>query len=167
MNLLIFIICTIIVILEVYNIFILKRNIKNYTTYKLYSLKSSIKKSGIPIIKLKINNIYYNFLVDSGANVNIIDEYIYETELQSHCIDLNKSGGVFSNLSDLQINKIVTSSFIFHKGLYENIEFQVFDLSHTNVNGYGIPLHGILSGKFCETYRWIIDYDKLVLKIPK
>lgn len=167
MNILIFIVCSIIIILEVYNLFILKINIRNYKQYKTYSFKSSIKQTGIPIIKIKINNRYYNFLVDSGANINVIDKTIYERELHLHCKDLDKVGGVFSNLSDLQVNKIVTSNFIFHKGLYENIEFQVFDLSYTHVDGYGVTLHGIISGKFCEAYRWIIDYDNLILKIPK
>lgn len=150
-------------------IVILALCIVSYITYCKYKIKSiSFKTSydliGLPILILYIGTRKFNFLIDTGSNDSILDknstkdvEYI-DSHIQGHLAGMegNKRPVTFKNYTFYLEDKKF------------NYDFIVTDLSKTFNNikqEYGITLHGILGSRFFGKYKYIIDFNKYIIKM--
>lgn len=138
----------------------MNKNIKILLSYGL-------KKTGLPLIVVEINQHNLCFLLDTGSNKNLIDQRVYEF-FKEHFETVGNSSifGLDGNKSD---TPIVRLDFIFESNSYST-KFSVFELEKS----FGaiekesdIQIHGILGNEFFIENSWIIDFDKLTLYSSK
>lgn len=132
------------------------------TNQDIMSFQQSFDLTGLPIVTLQQGENKFNFLLDTGANNNIIDKRV----LKDIEYTLNKD--MKSNLSGLEGTKNVVDicniSFS-----YKDKEFPFFylindmevifnDIKQTT----GVTLHGILGSSFFNKYKYVIDFKELI-----
>lgn len=125
------------------------------------SISDSIQYVGLPII-VTSSKPHLNFLIDTGANQNVIFSFVYEG-LPDYftLLDFEKSmygieGNVVSNrqakaVIEFETTKAETTFSIL------NADEVVQRLQVEN----GFQLHGILGSQFLKANKWIIDFGKL------
>lgn len=112
-------------------------------------------------IDVKINNKTYNFLFDTGAEFNVIDEDIFK-ELQYKTISKGKaSGNSFSTqkVKSIEIPKISLSNvdFVNTSAIVLNLPFK---------KHYGcFEVNGIIGNNLMRKANWQIDYKNKVIRI--
>lgn len=129
--------------------------------------QDSFNKTGMPIIKIKINNESFNLLIDSGANCNILNLKSF------NLIDDN-------NYSKSNVSKFITASGESeNEGFKVNIDFkqkqrkfnedfeirdmsQAFDQIKLKDK---VQIDGILGAPFFNKYKWTLDFENLVIWI--
>lgn len=154
--------------------FILKKTYKSIKDeYKYYiNFKGDFKNSNIPIIKLKIRGKYKYFLLDSGANINILSKEMLPTIMkQSDNIKVvgDKSVvGIGSNCEDPAF--VISETISIGKDKYEE-NFTVLDNwenSRREISKLSnIQVIGILGAEFFKKSKWMIDFDKHVVWVKK
>ena len=137
--------------------------------YYYYSIKSSFHQTGLIFFNVLINEKTYTFLIDSGANVNLLDTCLYnELKKANKVIDTNNQTQVGFHENPTEIANNVELNFKLIDILYTNVSFLVTSCSAFNIKEtYNMDLHGILGGAFLKEQGWIINYEKLIVKIPK
>lgn len=132
------------------------------TTPDVMSFQQSFDLTGLPIVTLKQGDRKFNFILDTGANNNIIDKRIVET------LDYTPNKDIQSNLSGLEgIKNVVPICNITFS--YKDKEFPFFylindmeaifnDIKQTT----GVTLHGILGASFFDKYKYVIDFNELI-----
>lgn len=122
------------------------------------------KGAKFPLIKVKVNDRICSFLLDTGANVNIINEKVFDEINQDGTFKLDKSEGIITGKGMMESPGTTTLSFKYRTKKFEQ-EFDVIDMSEA-FNGIkedtGINIDGILGDGFFQEYQWVIDFEKLV-----
>ena len=123
----------------------------------------SYNSKGLPIIPMTINGEEKFFLLDSGANGNHLNKKYFDTlnvvgSSESHEIQ----GHSGSSKAQLFEGDICSNGYEF-----EDVQFYVMDISTFNEHDYGCDIVGILGSPFFNKYKWIIDFDELVVWINK
>lgn len=135
--------------------------------YYYYSMRNSFKKTGLILFKVDIENQLYNFLIDTGANVNLLSDTLFDKLSYSGTLTGDSTLVNFSE-NPSSINKNAIINFSITNKAYSNIEFVLGDCNAFNMQEtYGIDLHGVLGSIFLQENNWAIDYEKLLIKIPK
>ena len=174
-NLLILITLLIILFMEVFSYYKIHNSIKilpaiiqkEDSDYYYYSIKKSFTNTGLILFNAIIDGKKYNFLIDTGANVNLLDSKVYE-DVKHLCIPTTDQTEVRFQSNEAQIANSVVLDFVLIDMLYKNTEFCVSDCSSFNAKEvYDIDLHGILGSVFLKQHNWIVNYEKLFVKIPK
>lgn len=127
----------------------------------IISFKESIDLANLPIITFYIDKNKYNFLLDTGASISLINKKIIK--------DLpHTSNGASSVLFGMEGNPVtvecVNITLYYKDNMYIDT-FQVVDLeaAFTNVkNNYGVTLHGVVGSLFFQKYKYILDFNKLI-----
>lgn len=117
----------------------------------------------IPIIKLVFNDIKYNFLVDTGANINLINSSVFDT-ISEGKIEVKKNGFIQTASKQENTNKAIIDFKYINKHFTE--EFVLMDLDTTFASVLktdGIQLHGVLGSDFFFKHRWSVDFDNMVI----
>lgn len=125
------------------------------------SFKESIDLIDLPIITFYIGKNKYNFLLDTGASISIINKNIVKS-LQ--CENNGESSVVFGMEGNPVEVECVDINLYYKDRSYVDT-FQVVDLSvaFSNIkNNYGITLHGVVGSRFFQKYKYILDFDKLI-----
>ena len=158
---------------KVYNI--ISRPTDIGSDFIMFDFSKSMKKSGLPMIDFIVNGESQFFLVDSGANLNVIDTaYVNQnTELLSNHKKVNN---VIESINGSAVsNQVIDLSFIFQQDEknYTGFEdkFVVSDDITASFDAMGAdsgfrPI-GLLGSKFLEKYDWQIDYKNKCIWIPK
>lgn len=150
----IFAICT--VFLHIYKV------IQSDNMYKI-SFGHKFKKFKAPLIKLKIKDKFYYFLVDSGAELNVITQN-YSDILPTDSYTLKPTSVKVSSIHSTQIiNQALSLNLSFGYEHYNDTLFTIANISqYTKIvkNNIGIDVIGILGTPFFEKYKWSIDFDK-------
>jgi hypothetical protein len=142
---------------------------------KFISFKELFYKADLPIITVDICGKLFNFILDSGANVNYINKKdikelsLIKKDLFSSASYTNKG----SKYVGTEGNTIETDSC----DLTFNLEHEVFTEPFTIADmerGFSevtkesdLHLHGILGNKFFQKYKWSLDFDNLVIWTKK
>lgn len=140
--------------------------IEDYNSTLKFPIQSTLNAVGVPIIALYNNNRRFNFLIDSGANLSLIDSNIL-SELKYR--NLNTKGtmyGIGGNTIDVTYIKM--NLHIEDCVFKEN--FQVVDLTPTFIKiekENGVKIHGVLGNSFFEKYKGVINYEKYMFYITK
>jgi len=142
----------------------IEKRIRKTSKYNI-CFKDSIKNCGVPIIKLKINNKYESFLIDSGASGNYISEKYYnKLKIKPQIIGTVN----VSNTTSTAAFNTVKISLSINKMLFENEEFSIMPLDIFESETFSeYKIIGIISSPFFEKYKWTIDYDDLVIWTKK
>lgn len=126
-----------------------------------FSLIYGLEKVGLPIIVTsgRLKNIC--FLIDTGATINSIFNFVYE-----HFKDEFKLVGDHSRIMGIEGNykeyPIVEGTLTFDNTDY-TAEFSVVDMSDAVAQVQqetGLQLHGVLGTPFLVENKWILDFEQ-------
>lgn len=126
----------------------------------LIKFKIPMTLTGLPIVQVKSNGVDINFLLDTGANVSVIDTNILSKLKYIKEDSISEVFGIEGNKQSVE-----TVSIEFNKGTqsYKDI-FQVMDMSapfrFVEIES-GIKIHGILGNEFLSKYGYILDFKNL------
>lgn len=126
------------------------------------NIKETLEKVGYPLITIENNGYDAYFLIDTGANSNIINSRVIEDFSYSPIKGNVSMIGVEGNN---QKGRLVKFNFKF-KGKYNMADvFQVTDLKglDTIFNGTEFTVVGILGTPFLERFGCIVDFNDLVI----
>jgi len=136
---------------------------KNFT----FPLSYGLKKTGLPLIVVEINQQNLCFLLDTGSNKNLIDQRVYEFFKEQ--IETIGSSTILGLEGKKQDSTIIKLSFNFENHSYST-NFNIFD----STNAFGtiekesdIQIHGILGNEFFIENEWILDFEKLIVSSSK
>lgn len=128
-----------------------------------FPLSYGIKKTGLPLIAIEINQQNLCFLLDTGSNKNLIDQKVYEFfKEQVETIGSSTILGLEGNMLDTPVIKL---SFNFETQTFST-KFNVLDLTNSFdaiEKESDIQIHGILGNEFFIENEWIIDFEKLTV----
>lgn len=127
------------------------------------------EKSGLPIISVKILGKDRYFLLDTGANNNVlcaktIEKYDEFSKLKI-VGTLNYIG---ATMKESSTNYLVESNIKIGKDVFEKQIFQLADLEGTIEllkKETNEEIIGILGVNFFENAKWILDFDEKVVRI--
>lgn len=124
------------------------------------SFKESMDLASLPIVTFYQGDKKYNFLLDTGSTMNIIDatskiEYTVEDGEKGTVTGVN---GVPTEVTYAKVN-------LFYKQKEFTTMVQVTDMreAFAFVKGEtGVTLHGILGNNFFSEYGYILDYYNMI-----
>lgn len=120
------------------------------------SFKESLDLIELPVVTMSSNSKKLHFLLDTGANINIIQEYMLsELEIEDKKESENSVTGFGSTTEIDKCCKITLS----YNDLVFREEFEIMDIP--NLDSYkGIKIHGILGSNFFMKYKYILDFEQ-------
>lgn len=125
------------------------------------SFKEAMDLTDLPVITLYNNGKKFNFLLDTGATISVIDSNILDKFNHSK----TESTGVVWGMEGNKINvSYVRASLEYKDKTYEE-DFQVVDMSASfgEVKAEsGVTLSGILGNSFFKKYQYILDFNSLI-----
>ena len=138
-------------------------NIHSYRKQRkntLIKFKVPMTLTGLPIVQFNSNGIKLNFILDTGANISVIDTNILS---KLKYIKEESVSEVFGIEGDKQSVETVSIEFNKDTKSYKDI-FQVMDMSAPF--GFvelesGIKIHGILGNEFLSKYGYVLDFKNL------
>ena len=146
---------------------IMKDYIFDIKFVKLSKSKLQFKKDylnhKLPIVKVFIKDIEFNFLIDTGADTNIINESVYEGTKEEAAVQVGQT--VMATASGFVNSKTVNVKFKAQDSEFFE-EFAVMDLTApfaALLKDNGVQISGILGSRFFNKHKWAIDFDNLVL----
>jgi putative aspartyl protease len=132
-----------------------------------HSIQHTILKVGLPLI-VTSNKPTLCFLIDTGATNNVIFSFAYE-----HLKSVFNTIGRYSRIMGVdgetketaQVEATLSFGNIHTTSIYSVLE------SHKAVatiqNETGIQIHGILGIPFLTQNKWLLDFNKLTVKISE
>lgn len=125
------------------------------------SFRESIGLVDLPIVTFYQGETKLNFLLDTGANLSIIDEKVVnsiETQVSETISTTIGIGKRINNITNVDI-----------KFLYKNKEFtdtfQVVDMSEAFgviKKCSGVTMHGIIGNNFMQRYKYVLDFKEMI-----
>lgn len=130
------------------------------------SIKTSMLNHGFPLIKMTVYGKRYNFVLDTGATINVLDSKVLEDIPIGVDIELKKGKG-FIGAGDTakQSSQVCTLPLTYNKQLFTE-SFDITNLSEMFdyvEKKEGVRIHGILGSGFFKKHQWTIDFDKMVV----
>lgn len=127
-------------------------------------LEHDFSVSGMPIIKVKIDKKEYKLMLDSGANINLLNASVYNA-LDSSNIEKKASRGITSAAGELDLGFVANIEFK-HKQKKFVESFEILDMEgpFSAIEAKdGVRIDGILGSTFFQKHRWTIDFENLVV----
>lgn len=141
--------------------------------YQINLHKEGFRRSQFPIVKVKIRDSYKFFIVDSGANINMMSKSCYKEIVGKGSIKGSKPmqvSGIGSESSDANIMPMVLETIKVGDDSFEE-EFGILDSwEHAReqaAKASGLPIVGVLGSPFCKTAKWVIDFEELVIWVKR
>lgn len=130
------------------------------------SIKESVLKHGFPLIKMTVFGKRYNFVLDTGATVNVLDSSVLSDIPAGEDVDL-KEGQGFMGAGDIakRDTQVCSLPMTYNKQLFTE-KFQIANLSEMFdfiEKEEGIRIHGMLGSGFFKKHQWSIDFEKMVI----
>lgn len=141
---------------------------KNTTTYQYtVSFKEVYEKDNLnlPILKVKIGDKKCNLLLDSGANVNILNKSVFDAiNAENKLVLENEEDPIIFGGGSSKSDGVVNIPFSY-KTIKFNETFDVMDLSECfdKVSPNNITIDGVLGNKFFKDNQWSLDFDKMIV----
>ena len=151
--------CLVFLLVALYLAYMLYRHKK--LMHKNISFIESLNLTGLPIVSFESNNNIFNFVLDTGSNISIIDQ----EALKSAEYEETKEEGHFYGIGALETGGTIVNLFLSYKDRTYSIYCHSADMSPTfneMKNQYGVNLHGILGSDFFREYKYILDFNELV-----
>lgn len=125
------------------------------------SFREGLNLTGFPVVTFINNDRVFNFLLDTGSNVSLIDEGVLKHlkhEEDSSEVELFGLDGIE------RTGKCVVSYLTYEDVSYK-AQFFVTNLAPTFYRikqEHGVTLHGILGSDFFKAYKYVLDFNKLI-----
>lgn len=131
-----------------------------------FPLLFGLQKTGLPLIITsgKLKNLC--FLIDTGSTHNILFSYIYEHFSDEFKI-LNNTQNIMGIEGEYKETPIIEGTFNFEGKDYTST-FSVFNATNAVVQveeETGVQIHGILGIQFLIENKWVINFDKNIIKL--
>ena len=133
----------------------------------IVSIREAIELTGFPILAFQNNGKTLKFLLDTGSNVNLIESSLIP-ELMITDKEVSKS-----NIHSINDKEGLSENYKICFN-YEQVKFQAEFMGVSDVSGFnlikektGIEINGILGSPFMTKYKYILDLDKLKIRINK
>lgn len=136
---------------------------------KVYmSFKESLDLTSVPIITFINNGNKYNFIIDTGCSTSVIHSKILD-DVKAEITTKEVTTFAF-DANDRNNNKLC---FVDFKARTKNnnlknfhILFQSLDMTHLVEKikqEKGVEIHGLLGNSFFEYFKYVIDFNKLII----
>jgi hypothetical protein len=131
-----------------------------------FPLLFGLQKTGLPLIITsgKLKNLC--FLIDTGSTHNILFSYVYEHFSDEFKI-LNNTQNIMGIEGEYKETPIIEGTFNFEGKDYTST-FSVFNATNAVVHieeETGVQIHGILGIQFLIENKWVINFDKNIIKL--
>lgn len=131
-----------------------------------FPLLFGLQKTGLPLIITsgKLKNLC--FLIDTGSTHNILFSYVYEHFSDEFKI-LNNTQNIMGIEGEYKETPIIEGTFNFEGKDYTST-FSVFNATNAVVQveeETGVQIHGILGVQFLIENKWVINFDKNIIKL--
>lgn len=131
-----------------------------------FPLLLGLQKTGLPLIITsgKLKNLC--FLIDTGSTHNILFSYVYE-HFKNEFIILNGTQNIMGIEGEYKETPIIEGTFNFEGKDYTSA-FSVFNATNAVVHieeETGVQIHGILGIQFLIENKWVINFDKNIIKL--
>lgn len=135
-------------------------NFKDNNIEKM-SFKESLDLADLPIITFYNNNKKINLLLDTGANLSIINKEV----LNNYKYKEEEGTGVTSGIDGVSREVTFASLNLYYGDKKFEDTFQVLDMQSAIdkiKTTTGVTMMGILGNNFFKKYRYVLDFDKLI-----
>lgn len=125
------------------------------------SFREALALAELPVVTFYQGDKKLNLLLDTGANISIIDKEVASTISTKETPRVSKITGIGGSVKDVAIVDIVLQ----YKNNTFKDGFQVTDMTPTFSaikNATGVTIHGIIGNKFMQKYKYILDFDKMI-----
>lgn len=125
------------------------------------SFREAIDLVGLPIITFYNEGKKFNFLLDTGATISVIDSNILNDFLHEK---LEKDGTLFGMEGHKIDVSYIKADLVYKDKIYKE-EFQVVDMSapFNEIKAEsGVKLSGILGNIFFTNYKYVLDFNSLI-----
>lgn len=128
----------------------------------------NLDKSGLPIIKMKVEDIWCNFLLDTGANINMIDRRFItaindrdKSLIFENCnVFVHGASGANSCSQKVKVHiKCNSKSFEDEFLISDSVE-HTFDAIFDQ---YNIKLAGVLGNEFFKEHEMSLDFKRKII----
>lgn len=133
---------------------------------KSISFDAVYEEAGLPIITLKNNGADFNFLVDTGANLNVLNESCLDTLDYEPLEGTGTMFGMEGNIQEVTYVKVALT----HGRKKFEAAFQVVNIDNAFgriEKDYNVTIHGVLGTSFLEKYKGKINFEERSLKYGK
>lgn len=130
------------------------------------SFDTAYDEAGLPIVTLENNGSKFNFLVDTGANLCVLNAKYTEV---INCEPVGGTGTMFGMEGNIQEVTYVKAELTHGRRKF-NVAFQVVNIDNAFgriEQDYNITIHGVLGTSFLERYKGKIDFIEHKLKYGK
>lgn len=125
------------------------------------SFREALALAELPVVTFYQGDKKLNLLLDTGANISIIDKEVASTINTKKTPRVSKITGIGGSVKDVAIVDIVLQ----YKNNTFKDGFQVTDMSSTFSaikNTTGVTIHGIIGNRFMQKYKYILDFNKMI-----
>lgn len=126
--------------------------------------KNDFQNHNLPIVKLKFGDTKYNFLIDTGADVNLVNKSLFDILNVNNDITSKERGLVITASGEEKSTEAILDF------KYGNTKFQermvIMDLDSAFaaiLEDNKIQLHGVLGSTFFNKHKWAIDFDNMIV----
>ena len=126
------------------------------------SFKQGLDLTGLPIISLYQGNKTFNFILDTGSDISMVNSYALEQ------MEHTKVEGIEGEVYGVDGNRVkstICTIPLSYKDQSFVSDFHVRDMSQAFGNlkkDHGVNLHGLLGSQFFNKYRYILDFAELI-----
>lgn len=125
------------------------------------SFKEAMDLTDLPVITFYNNGKKFNFLLDTGATMSVIDSNVLSNLSHENLDDAGSVYGMEGNRIEVSYVKALLE----YKGRnYEEV-FQVINMSaafNQVKSESGVTLSGILGSLFFKKYQYVLDFESLI-----
>lgn len=125
------------------------------------SFREAMDLVELPVITFYNDGKKYNFLLDTGATISVIDSNILEGFKHEKIESTGTLFGIEGNTIDISY---IRASLGYKDKVYEE-NFQVVDMSPSFSkikSESGVTLSGILGNSFFTRYEYVLDFESLI-----
>lgn len=142
---------------------IIINGVQDYDRKKVeMSFKESMNLTELPIVTFYNGSTKLNFLLDTGANLCVINSRIIDS---LNYKKLDEKGSVFGMEGNSVDIDYISMGFTYNNKSYSS-SFQVVDMQEAFdriKQESGVTVHGILGSKFFEEYKYVLDFKELIV----
>lgn len=153
------VIIILVIVVVASNIF---NGVQDYDRKKVeMSFKESMNLTELPIVTFYNGSTKLNFLLDTGANLCVINSRIIDS---LNYKKLDEKGSVFGMEGNSVDIDYISMDFTYNSKSYSS-SFQVVDIQEAFdriKQESGVTVHGILGSKFFEEYKYVLDFKELI-----
>lgn len=125
------------------------------------SFREALALAELPIVTFNQGDVKMNFILDTGANNNIIDERIIGLLQTVETQRIGRITGIGGKREDIPFKNLTFT----YKNKEFNDDFQVINMSHTFdaiKTATGVTAHGIIGNAFMQKNKYVLDFKEMV-----